>query len=409
MLPAAAASVKRSSVRISFRRKRPAPIERPEAAAYAPRVPNDPQPNLTKLSDLLGQERAIGAIQTALSSGRIPNGWLFAGPRGVGKMTAALAAAAAVNCGPAGGDDGGLFGGGGGGLFGGDPVPAKPSAATDADATCASCRKIAAGNHPDIRVVRVPPDKRIIPIESIRDVLNEFAFKPYEGKRRFVIVDGADLMSPQASNALLKTLEEPPPHSSWILVSEGTSRLLPTILSRCRIVRFGALPVDVAARLLAREAQLDMAEATGLAGLLGGSVGRALGEEAAHFRKDVREQVLDEAIDAITSSGTAKLLDVADGWDKRAKAEDLPVETVLEHLSSWLRDIAVWQTAKDPKRLLDPAHLDRVERIARKAKPAGVARAFDAVRLCVRDLQGNVNDKLSLETMLYALRRDLAA
>jgi len=242
----------------------------------------------------------------------------------------------------------------------------------------------------------------------VRDVLQEFAYRPYEGKRRFVIVDGADLMTPQASNALLKTLEEPPPHSSWILVSEGTSRLLPTVVSRCRIVRFGALPVDVAAKLLSREAQMEMNEAKSLAGLLGGSVGRALGEEAEHFSREVRERILDETLDAIGASSTAKLLDVAEGWDKRAKAEELPVETVLEHLSSWLRDIAVWQSSRDPKRLLDPLHLDRIERVAKKAKPAGIARAFDAVRLCVRDLQGNVNDKISLETLLFALKRELA-
>ena len=359
-------------------------------------------PKLTKLADLLGQDRALDAIRAGLESGRIPNGWLFAGPRGVGKMTAALATAAAANCGPAG------DGGDGGGLFGPAPSEAPKGPKSDADGTCASCRKIAAGNHPDVRVVRVPEDKKVIPIESIRDVLQEFAYRPYEGKRRFVIVDGADLLTPPASNALLKTLEEPPPHSSWILVSDGTSKLLPTIISRCRVVRFGALDLDIAANLLSRETQMDKAEAKSLAGLLGGSVGRAMGEEAEHFSRDVRRQVLDETLDAIGASGTAKLLDVADAWDKRAKAEDLPVETVLEHLSAWLRDIAVWQSTKDAKRLLDPANLDRVERVAKKARPAGVSRAFDAVRLCVRDLQGNVNDKLSLEAMLLTLRRELA-
>ena len=76
---------------------------------------NEPAPKLTKLADLLGQERALDAIRSGLSSGRIPSGWLFAGPRGVGKMTAALATAAAVNCGPAAAEDGGgLFGGSGG-------------------------------------------------------------------------------------------------------------------------------------------------------------------------------------------------------------------------------------------------------------------------------------------------------
>ncbi len=354
----------------------------------------DPRPH--RLSDVEGQDKAKAAITAALAAERIPSAWLFAGPRGVGKFTTAMAVASAINCGA--GDSQG------GGLFGGAPEPSGPK--TDACGTCASCRKIASGNHPDVRVVRVPPEKRVIPIESVRDVIAELAFRPYEGKRRVVIVDGAESLTPQAANALLKSLEEPPPHSTWIVIADSPSRLLPTVVSRCRIVRFGALPVDVAAALLAREGGMQPAEAKATAALLGGSVGRALGEQGAYFAREVRATVVDEALAAIRHGG-ARVLDVADGWDKREKSGELPLSAALEHLSSWARDLAVWQASGDRSRLLHGDLLDRIEPVAKRVPPPAVARAFDAIRLCVRDVAGNVNDKLAIEQMLLGLRREL--
>lgn len=383
---------------------------------------NEPAPRPHRFGPIQGQQRALATVRASLETARIPNAWLFAGPKGVGKFTTAMAAAAAINCREGepegGGSGGGLFGGGGGAsLFGAPepaPAPAAPVAAvsdaprTEACGACASCRKIAASNHPDVRVVRTPPDKRVISIDLVRDVLAEFAYRPYEGRRRVVIVDGAEALTPQAANALLKTLEEPPPHSSWILVAESTSRLLPTVISRCRIVRFGTLPVEVAATLLAQSGAFDAMEARSMAAVLGGSIGRALGPDGAHYAREARAMVIDEALRVVRESGVLAL-EVAEGWDRREKQDQLPVQAALEHLAAWTRDLAVWQAAADPKRLSHADLLDRIEPIAGRTAPGAVARAYDAVRLCARDIQGNVNDKLALETMLLSLRRELAA
>lgn len=354
----------------------------------------------------------MSLLVSAVGSDRVPNAWLLTGPRGVGRFTAALATAAAVNC-RAGDAGGGSGGDAGGGLFGAAPIVAAPKkpAVEPRDlpcGTCASCRKVAGGNHPDVRVVRVPPDKRVIAIEAVRDVIAELAFRPYEGRRRVVIVDGAEALTPQASNALLKSLEEPPPLSTFILVADSPSRLLPTVVSRCRVIRFGALEVEVAAKLLAREGKMDLAEARSIAAAVGGSVGRALGEERDHFAVEMRAQVLDEMLRVVNARG-AEPVDIAEAWDKREKSEDLPVAAALEHLTSWVRDVAVWQASKDPARLLHADLRDRIVPVATRARPESVARAFEAVRLCARDIKGNVNDKLALEQMLLVLRKELAA
>jgi hypothetical protein len=172
-------------------------------------------------------------------------------------------------------------------------------------------------------------------------------------------------------------------------------------------VRFGALPLDTAARLLAREGGMQPAEAKATAALLGGSIGRALGEQGEYFAREVRATVVDEALAAIQHGG-ARVLDVADGWDKREKSGELPLATALEHLSSWARDLAVWQASRDPSRLLHGDLLDRIEPVANRASAPAIARAFDAVRLCARDVIGNVNDKLAIEQMLLGLRRELS-
>ena len=356
-----------------------------------------PAPKPHRLESIEGQARALSLLTGAIAADRYPNAWLFAGPTGVGKFSAAMAVAAAANCQSGEESGGGLFGGG---------APAKKEARTDACGVCASCRKIAAGNHPDVRVVRVPPEKKQIPIELVREAIAELSYRPYEGRRRFVIVDGAEFMMPQAANALLKTLEEPPAHSTWILVAPSPSRLLATVVSRCRIVRFGALEVDVASKILQREAKMEPHDARAVAALLGGSVGRALGPEAELFSREARAQVIDDTLDAVASG--AKVLDVAESWDKRNKDEDVPLGVALEQLSLWLRDIAVWQADQDDARLLHSDLSDRTAKTGRRASPAAVARAFDAVRRCVLDLQGNVNAKLALETMFLALRKELA-
>ena len=174
-----------------------------------------------------GQPAAVRQLEAMLAAG-LPHGLLLTGPRAVGKTTLALDVAAALLC------------------LDPDPdVAARPCRA------CRGCRLVADGNHPDVH--RLAPDGPggLIGIDAVRTLITDLALLPVEGGARVAIVESAHRLTEDAQNALLKTLEEPPSSSVFILVSSRADSLLPTVLSRCPRLRFHELsPGDIAAALI---------------------------------------------------------------------------------------------------------------------------------------------------------------
>ena len=249
----------------------------------------------------------------------MPPASIFAGPSGVGKRAAALAVAQALNClEPVGGDSCG---------------------------TCAACTRIARGVHPDVVIVE-PGDSGNIKIEPIRDAIDRTGFKPFEGRRRVVIVNEADAMVPQAQNALLKTLEEPPPSSIFILVTARPDSLLATVRSRCIRLWFaagGTSEIDADARAVA-ERVLTRASAT----------------DAVNAR-------LDAAKDLLSNTGRG-------GASDREQLSEY-----LRAMASLLRDVEVLATGADRRSLSNPEAQPILERLASAYKGDRGVRAFAAV------------------------------
>src|SRR5512133_886835 len=189
-------------------------------------------------SEVIAQERALSSLRSALRRGTLHHAYLFGGPEGVGKARVARLLAQAANC------DGGQPGPGG---YREDPC-----------GVCAACHKIEKGIHPDGTVLaeeRVmvkagrweaksgrSPSKDIV-VDQVRDLVDHrLSLRRFEGRRRFVVIDPADALNPQAQNALLKTLEEPPDDTTLVLVASSPDALLPTIRSRCARLAFAPLP-----------------------------------------------------------------------------------------------------------------------------------------------------------------------
>ncbi|HWD58243.1 MAG TPA: DNA polymerase III subunit delta' [Stellaceae bacterium] len=219
--------------------------------------------------ELIGHEAAEAALRQLLDAGRLPHALLLSGPRGIGKATLAFRLARFV-----------LSGGGEGGLdmFG---APGTPGLATAQESGV--FRRVAAGGHADLLTVERafdPRRKRLrseIVVADVREIGAFLHLTAAEGGWRVVIVDGADAMNRNAGNALLKILEEPPRQTLLVLVAHSAGRLLPTIRSRCRQMKLGALSPETVRGLLARYyPDLDGEGAAAVAELAEGSIGRAL-------------------------------------------------------------------------------------------------------------------------------------
>ncbi|HKD37642.1 MAG TPA: DNA polymerase III subunit [Pirellulales bacterium] len=203
----------------------------------------------------------VARFREALSRGRLASTFLFVGPAGVGKRAFALKLAQALLC------------------------QERPEAQLEPCERCPACVQVAAGTHPDLEIVGKPRDKSAIPVETFigdpehrmrEGLCHRIGLKPFMGGRKVAIIDDADFLNPEGANALLKTLEEPPPRSVLILIGTSADKQLPTIRSRSQIIRFRPLAEETVERLLIdREIVGDQAEARRIASYSGGSMAQA--------------------------------------------------------------------------------------------------------------------------------------
>lgn len=322
-----------------------------------------------KLADVVGHTRAAGHLRQAVSEGRVPTAFLFLGPEGVGKRALADAFAARLLC----------------------ETPADADACTG----CANCTRVASGTHPDVRVIVRDEGRRDIRIEQVRELCRWLTLQPLMATRKLALVDGAHELNEHGQNALLRTLEEPPGRSVIVLLATSAALLLPTVRSRCQVVRLDVLSPDEVATVLTRNG-LAADRAALLAGLAEGSPGRALGLDADDVAK-MRARVLA----ALPGLATASAADLS------ALAQELargPLDTALAAVVAFYRDLLQVGLGAGTLPLRTAGAEDVVQASARRQPPAARLRQLEAVCDTLEALGRNANRQLSLETMLIMLR-----
>jgi DNA polymerase-3 subunit delta' len=336
------------------------------------------------LADLGGQEHALAVLRRALQSDRLAHAYLFDGPPGVGKARTALALGLALAC---------------------------PQAPREGCGRCEVCRRVLAGNHPDLllfdaaqlqELAKASAEKSAVKYAA-RHLFPYAMQAPHEGTARLLVIDNADEMSPDVQNTLLKTLEEPRAAVHIVLVTSARDRLLPTILSRTQRVRFvpvrNAVLLELAARAGVPEDRRDLAVA-----LAGGSVARLL--QLAESEDGVGPWAeLESLRKGAAGSGAGPLFDAAAGLGDKEGKQKLP--EVLALAAGFYRDVLVTAVGS-PELVVLRERAAEIERLAATARSGGgllrLRRALQAVVEADEGLKGNVNAVAALEHLMFELR-----
>ncbi|HHT26537.1 MAG TPA: DNA polymerase III subunit delta' [Firmicutes bacterium] len=320
--------------------------------------------------DIAGHDAAVRSLQAALISGQIGHAYMFVGPKGIGKGRLALQTAKALMC-----------------------ELDKTQAPCGA---CRGCRRVESNNHPDLH--RVMPEGTGVKIDQMRQLQDTLALRPYEAKYKVVIIDDADSLTVQAQNSMLKSFEEPSGDTVYILIVHNPDALLPTIHSRCQIIRLQPVADEVVAALLQKERGMDMDQATLLAALSDGRPGLALTLDAEQMLAQ-RKRVV-EWCGALRQDGLKAVIRIGDTLEK-----DADLSESLTALSVWLRDL--WHYNVDPH--LQLVNRDMRDTIAQEAPfwRSGAVHALSAVAEAKNQLARNVNRRLVLDYMLIRIQRGL--
>ncbi len=338
----------------------------------------------------VGHDKAIKSLTRALDDRRTSHAYLFIGPPQIGKMTLAMDLARAINC--VSDEQPNMFG----------EIEPKPCN------NCVPCDRITRGLHTDVRVVTLSEDSRgrkrtLISIDQVREIQRDASLRPSEGKCRIFIFDGAEHLSLDAANALLKTLEEPPDQVVLILLASDTERLLPTIASRCQTFELRPVKQPVVVEFLKSRHEADQEAADEIARLSEGRLGwaiQAVGDPA-------MLEGIEETINTVESVVQAALETRFEYAENLARALGRDRDAVRKELALWLewwRDLMVVKEGL-PRFVKHLARLDILEASAAKTTVEQIAKAIRAIEETMRFLDRNVNARLALESMMLAIPR----
>ena len=329
---------------------------------------------MAQFRDIIGQEQIKEHLRNALITDKVSHAYIINGEKSSGKEFIAKVFAMALQC-EKGGEE-----------------PCQE---------CHSCKQALSGNHPDIiRVIHEKPNT--ISVDDIRaQVNNDVGIKPYSGSRKIYIINEAEKMTPQAQNALLKTLEEPPAYAVILLLTANVNSLLPTILSRCVVLNMKPVADELVKKYLMEQLQVTDYKAEVCVAFARGNIGKAkalassedfenVKAEALALLKYIQDMELNEIIAAI----------------KKITEYKLEINDYLDICAIWYRDALLFKATHDANHLVFREEIQALRRTAQHSSYEGIETILKALETAKRRLNANVNFELTMELLMLTIQEN---
>lgn len=324
--------------------------------------------------DVVGHKDILKYISSAVENNRVSHAYILNGERGSGKKMLANLFAMTLLCET------------------GDNEPCGK---------CHSCKQAESGNHPDIiRVTHEKPNS--ISVDDIRtQVNNTVDIKPYQGPYKVYIIPQADMMTPQAQNAILKTIEEPPSYAVFLLLTENAETLLPTINSRCVMLKLRNIKDTLIKKYLMENLEIPDYKADMCTAFAQGNMGRAImlansdhfneiREEAVQLLKHISEMELNEIVAAVKNISVYKL----------------EVTDYLDIIMIWYRDVLLYKATKEIDKVVFKDQLQSIKEQARKSSYEGIELILESLEKAKARLKANVNFDLVMELLFLTIKEN---
>ena len=324
--------------------------------------------------DVVGHKDILKYISSAVENNRVSHAYILNGERGSGKRMLANLFATTLLC---------------------------ESGNSEPCGKCHSCRQAESGNHPDI--IRVSHEKpNTISVDDIREqVNNDVVIKPYSSKYKIYIIADADMMSVQAQNALLKTLEEPPQYAVIMLLTENAEALLPTIRSRCVMMKLRNIKDQLVKKYLMEQMEIPDYKADVCVAFAQGNMGKAIMLATSEYFNEIKEDAV-HLLRNIDSMSVSDLMEAV----KHCMTYKLEIGDYLDVIAIWYRDVLIYKATKNVDRVVFSDQLRYIRERASKSSYEGIENILDGLDKAKSRIKANVNLELAMELLLLTIKEN---
>lgn len=326
--------------------------------------------------DVVGHKNIIQYIGNAVTSGAVSHAYILNGERGSGKKLLANLFAMSLQC-------------------------QNRDEDGDACGKCQSCKQAVSGNQPDI--IRVTHEKpTTISVDDIREqVNNDIQIKPYSSPYKIYIIVEADMMSVQAQNALLKTIEEPPEYAVIILLTENAETLLPTIRSRCVMLKLRNIKDQLVKKYLMEQMEIPDYKADVCVAFAQGNMGKAIALATSEYFNEIKE----EAVHLLRNIDDMQVEELM-GAVKKCSAYKMNISDYMDVIAIWYRDVLIYKATKNVDRVVFSDQMRYIKDRAKKSSYEGIENILEGLEKAKARLKANVNFELTMELLLLTIKEN---